>query len=51
MRSILYLSDHGVPFDVAASLEPHEMMAWTIIVGEQNGGVWEWGRMAWREDK
>jgi hypothetical protein len=40
-----------VPFDVAFSLESHEMAAWTIIIGQQNGGTWDWKAMRWCEDK
>jgi hypothetical protein len=38
-----------VPFDVAFSLQPHEVTAWTIIFGEMDGGVWDFDAMAWKK--
>lgn len=50
MRSCLYLVKNGVPFDVAFSLPQHEVVAWTIIFGELDGGKWSWSSMSWVND-
>jgi hypothetical protein len=47
----LYLVSKGVPFDVAFSLEPHERMAYCVILGEQAGGSFNWSVMRWDERK
>lgn len=49
LRGPLVLVKQNVPFDVAFSLEPEEVMAWSIILGEIEGGVWNWARMAWEK--
>ena len=41
----------GVPFDVAFSLDPTDRMAWTIIIGELEGGQWDWSGMAWKKQE
>ncbi len=49
-RGALALVMHGVPFDVAFALDPAEMLAWTVIIGEANGGRFDWDAMTWRHD-
>lgn len=29
--------------------DPEEMLAWSIALGECEGGEWDWNRMKWRE--
>jgi hypothetical protein len=43
----LALVKAGVPFDVAAALAPHERAAWLIILGELDGGRFDWKAMRW----
>jgi hypothetical protein len=38
-----------VPFDVAFSLQPHEVTAWTIILGEMDGGEFDWHAHQWKK--
>lgn len=47
LRTILFLAAHGVPFDVAGSLSEDDLLAWSIIVGENEGGVFDFARMEW----
>ncbi len=51
LRSCLYLVKNGVPFDVAFTLEPHEVMAWSIIFGQMDGNEWDWVNSCWKTDK
>jgi hypothetical protein len=46
----LALATRGVPFDVAFSLESHEIIAWNIILGQLDGRVWDWRAMNWKKD-
>jgi hypothetical protein len=47
----LSLVKNGVPFDVAFSLEDEHAMAYGIIFGQIEGGVWSWNAMAWERQK
>ncbi|QEH36503.1 hypothetical protein OJF2_50870 [Aquisphaera giovannonii] len=38
-----------MPFDVAFSLPPEEAMAWHIILGQQDGNVWDFEAGRWKE--
>jgi hypothetical protein len=38
-----------VPFDVAFSLPEHERLAWVVIMGTIDGGVFDWSIEQWRE--
>jgi hypothetical protein len=38
----LFLVKNGIPFDVAFSLEPTERLAYAVILGELNGGRYNW---------
>jgi hypothetical protein len=40
---------HGVPFDVAFSLDGTERAAWAIIVSEQGGREFDVGRMQFKD--
>jgi hypothetical protein len=44
---MLYLISKGIPFDIAASLDTKELMAFYIILGEQAGGQWEYENWRW----
>jgi hypothetical protein len=43
----LWLVKNGVPYDVAFSLDPFDLYAYSIIFGEMAGNTWNWKRMAW----
>ena len=49
LRSRLYLVTRNVDFDVAFSLKPHEVTAWTIILGELDGGEFDWASRRWKK--
>lgn len=51
MREALFLAGHGVPFDVAFSLDDQTRAAFCIIISEQNGATFNWNRMAFEEPK
>jgi hypothetical protein len=51
LRSCLYLVKNGVPFDVAFSLEQHEVTAYCIVFGILDGDEWDWSAMAWKPQK
>lgn len=42
---------HGIPFDVAFSLETGEAVAWAVNLGEQLGGTFDWDTMQWKKPK
>ena len=46
----LYLIKNGIPFDVAMSLQEHEVLAYAIIFGKIDGGKWDWSSMSWSTD-
>jgi len=43
----LYLVQHGVPFDVAFSLDEDMRLAFCVIIGELNGGHFNWTTRTW----
>jgi hypothetical protein len=45
----LFLVKNGVPFDVAFSLPVRERLAWVVIMGMFDGGVFDWSIEHWRE--
>lgn len=48
-RNVLSLVKQGIPFNVAFSLEWHEIIGWLVILGELDGGVFDWNNMKWIE--
>lgn len=46
---MLGLVKNGVPFEIAEDLDGPELLAWTIIMGECEGGEWDWSRMEWKK--
>ncbi|WP_256367570.1 hypothetical protein [Duganella vulcania] len=42
---------NGVPFDVALSLPEEVATAWTIALGEQDGGEFDFATMRWKPRK
>ena len=51
MRECLALLTRGVPFDIAFSLSNDERVAWLIIMGELEGGVFNWTTGQWEQRK
>jgi hypothetical protein len=51
VRERLFLARKGVPWDVAWDLPPDEALAYTVILGEYEGGVFDWQRMKWKDPK
>lgn len=47
----LLLIKNGVPLDVAFSLPVDERLAWAVVMGEINGGKFDWDAMQWRNDE
>ncbi len=47
---MLYLVKNGIPFDVAASLDDEERLAWSVIFGEFEGGHFEWETLSWKKE-
>lgn len=45
----LYLVKHGVPFDVAFSLPDDERLAFVVVLGTLNGGLFNWETLRWQE--
>jgi hypothetical protein len=41
--------DGKLPFDVAFDADDDFVLAWIIARGENQGGQFDWKRMAWRE--
>ena len=48
-RITAFLVRHGVPFDVAHSLDEGQLLAWYIVLGEIEGGSWDWSAMRWEK--
>ena len=48
LRDSLYLVKHGVPFDVAFSLDGAERLAWVVTLGELEGRRWSHGAGEWQ---
>ncbi|WP_435018495.1 hypothetical protein TA3x_000469 [Tundrisphaera sp. TA3] len=51
LNNRLYLVKNNVDFDVAFSLEDHQVTAWAIIFGRMDGGEWDWASMSWKTDR
>lgn len=51
LRNRLYLVKSGVPWDVAMSIDEVEAFAYCIILGEMEGGKYDWDSMKWQEKK
>lgn len=49
MASRLRLVKNGVPFDVSMSIPDYQVLAWSIIMGQADGGKWDFGSMKWKE--
>jgi len=47
----LALVKNGVPWHVAMSLSNEERVAFCIMFGELDGGVFDWGALSWRKPK
>lgn len=45
------LIDHGVPFDVAFAMDRAMRRAWIIVLGQMEGGHWDWEHNCWREER
>jgi hypothetical protein len=45
----LGLVKNGVPFERAEALEMTDMLAWTIIFGEFDGGEFDFRHMQWQK--
>lgn len=43
----------GVPFDIAWAMVEcgmiEDVIAWTVIMGELEGGEFDWDRMRWKD--
>lgn len=39
----------GVPYDVAMSMSPARRLAFIVLIGEAEGGHYDWRRMAWEK--
>lgn len=50
-RESLVLVKNGVPFDVAFSMSRKMRRAAIIVLGEIDGGRWNWDSMSWIEDR
>ena len=51
LRQVLFLAKRGVPWEVATSLTPAELLAYCVISGELDGGRWNWRAMRWEDAK
>lgn len=49
LADCLFLVMHGIPFDVAFSLDEDQRLAWVVIIGEFHGGKFDWAARMWRE--
>lgn len=47
VRECLFLLSKGVPFDVAFSLDATMRLAWCVVLGELDGGTFDWNRLEW----
>lgn len=45
----MFLVEHGVPFDVAFALDDNTRAAMCIVITENNGRVFDWHRMDWKD--
>ncbi len=46
---MLYLVAHGVPWEIAENLDDAQMLAFSVIIGEQEGGEFSFEQMRWVE--
>jgi hypothetical protein len=44
----LWLVKNGVPYETALALEERELIAHYIVMGEHEGGTWDWGTNDWK---
>lgn len=42
---------NGIPFDVAFQLDDVTRAAWCIVFSEMEGRVFDWDRMAFKDDE
>ena len=42
---------NGVPWSVAWALGEYEVLAMTVLIGEAQGGEFDWDRMRWKEPR
>jgi hypothetical protein len=47
----LWLVKNGVPYDKAFNLDDIDLMAHWIVMGELEGGVWDWQNGRWELPK
>jgi hypothetical protein len=47
LADALYLVRRGVPYDVAMHLSPAQRLAFIVLMGEAEGGRFDWERMGW----
>ena len=45
----MILIDHGVPWSVAWALKEHEALAMIVLIGEAQGGEFDWDKMQWKD--
>jgi hypothetical protein len=44
------LIKHGVDLDVAFSMDHIMRRAWLIVLGQSEGGNWDWDLNCWRKE-
>ena len=49
MMQVASLIKNGIDIDVAMALNPDEALAWAVMFGELEGGVWNWDTLSWVE--
>ena len=47
VKDCLFLVNKGVPFDVAFTLDATMRLAWCVVLGELDGGRFDWTRLEW----
>lgn len=50
MRESLWLVKHGVPFDVAFSVDDITRAGWSIMFSEMEGRTFDWDRLEFEKD-
>ena len=40
---------NGVPFDVAFEMDDVDRFAWSVVLGELDGGTFSWSRGEWEK--
>lgn len=48
---MLSLVAKGVPWEVAQKLRPAQVLAFQIILGQNDGREWDWSRLEWLPPK